>query len=140
MNELSFIDSLFNDFLGGDTSRTLYHSTYASPKVDVKEEENAYCLEMELPGRSENDVNIELDKDMLTISSKTEEKKEDKKEKKNEKYILRERHYSSFSRRFTLPSDVNPEGISANFKNGVLTISMQKKAIEAPKRIAIEAC
>lgn len=140
MNELSFIDSLFNDFLGGDTTRNVYHTVYASPKVDVKEEENAYCLEMELPGRSEKDVNIELDKDMLTISSKMEEKKEDKKDKKNEKYILRERHCSNFSRRFTLPSDVNPEEISASFKNGVLTINMQKKAIEAPKRIAIEAC
>lgn len=140
MNELSFIDSLFNDFLGGDTAHTMYQTAYATPKVDVKEEEGSYSLEMELPGRSENDVNIELDKDMLTISSKKEEKKEDKKEKKTEKYILRERRCSSFSRRFTLPSDVNPEEITANFKNGVLTINMQKKAIEAPKRIAIEAC
>lgn len=138
MNELSFFDSLFNDVLGNPQS-ALY-SAVSSPKVDVKEEENSYILEMELPGRSENDVNIELDHDNLTIASKSEESKEDKKEKKNCKYILKERHINSFERRFTLPADVNPEEISASFKNGILTINMGKKEIVPPKKIAIEAC
>ena len=139
MNELSFIDSLFNDMLG-NTPSVMYSAN--APRVDVKEENNAYTLEMELPGRSENDVDIELDHDNLTISSKVceeKESKEDKKDKKKPKYILKERRYSEFSRRFSLPSDVDDESISANFKNGILTINMKKKAIAAPKKIQIMA-
>ena len=136
MNELSFFDSLFNDMMC-NTPKVMY--TAGAPRVDVKEEDNAYTLEMELPGRTEKDVDIELDHDNLTIASKTEETKEEKKDKKS-KYILKERRSSSFERRFTLPADVDTETISANFKNGILTINMQKKALAAPKRIAIEAC
>ena len=139
MNELSFIDSLFNDMMGNTACATY---SVGAPRVDVKEEDNAYTLEMELPGRSEKDVDIELDHDNLTIASKQEETKESKEDKKDKKtkYILKERRSSSFERRFTLPADVDTESISANFKNGILTINMAKKAIAAPKRIAIEAC
>lgn len=138
MNELNFLDSLFNNVFG-NTQSSVY-TAVNSPRVDVKEEDKSYILEMELPGRSENDVNIELDHDNLTISSKNEEKKEDKKDEKKAKYILKERHASRFERRFTLPSDVNSEDITATFKNGILTINMAKKEIAVPKRIAIEAC
>jgi len=141
MNELSFLDSIFNDVMGTDCAPVLYHSGFSTPKVDVKENKNAYTLEMELPGRTEKDVDIELDHDNLTIASVKEEKKEEKKDNKEEgKYILKERRTSSFTRRFTLPSDVDAESINASFKNGVLTISMKKKALAEPKRIAIEAC
>ena len=144
MNELSFLDSFFNDVMGTDYAPVLYHSGFSAPKVDVKENKNAYTLEMELPGRTEKDVDIELDHDNLTIASVKEEKKEEKKDNKDgkeaEKYILKERKTSSFTRRFSLPSDVDAESINASFKNGVLTISMKKKALAEPKRIAIEAC
>ena len=140
MNELSLFDSLFNDVLDS-TPSVMYRAGVGAPRVDVTEDEGAYTLEMELPGRTENDVNIELDHDNLTISSKVEEKetKEDKKDKKKTKYILKERRYNEFSRRFALPSDVDEESISANFKNGILSINMKKKAIAAPKKIAIMA-
>ena len=140
MNELSLLDSLFNDVLDS-TPSVMYRAGVSTPRVDVIEDEGAYTLEMELPGRTENDVNIELDHDSLTISSKVEEKetKEDKKDKKKTKYILKERRYNEFSRRFALPSDVDDESISANFKNGILTINMKKKAIAAPKQIQIMA-
>ena len=141
MNELSLIDSLFNDVLDS-TPCVMYRAGVSAPRVDVTEDENAYTLEMELPGRTENDVNIELDHDNLTISSKVSEEKEtkeDKKYKKKPKYILKERRYSEFSRRFALPSDVDEESISANFKNGILSINMKKKAVVAPKKIQIMA-
>ena len=141
MNELSLLDSLFNDVLDC-TPSTIYRAGVNTPRVDVTEEDDAYTLEMELPGRTENDVNIELDHDNLTISSKVSEEKEtkeDKKDKKKTKYILKERRYSEFCRRFALPSDVDEESISANFKNGILSINMKKKAVVAPKKIAIMA-
>ena len=142
MNELSLFNSLINDVFGSEARPTFY---VASPRVDVLENEDEYKLEMELPGRTENDVNIELDHDNLTISSKieqTEEKesKAEKKAEKNKKYLLQERHVSSFSRRFSLPSDVDEESISASFKNGILTIDMKKKPVVKPKKIEIAAC
>ena len=142
MNELSLLDSFFNDVLDS-TPGVMYRAGVSAPRVDVTEDEGAYTLEMELPGRTENDVNIELDHDNLTISSKVceeKESKEDKKDKKKPKYILKERRSTSFERRFTLPTDVDADSIKANFKNGILTINMTKKAIAAPKKIAIEAC
>ena len=142
MNDLSIFDSLFNDVLGGDVAPVLYRTAYShSPRVNVSEDDDAYVLEMELPGRTENDVNIELNHDNLTISSKVEDKKETKEDKdeKKRKYLIRECHQTSFSRSFSLPTDVDGEAITANFKNGVLSINMKKKAIATPKKITISA-
>ncbi|MCH5292170.1 MAG: Hsp20/alpha crystallin family protein [Treponema sp.] len=143
MNELSIFNTLFDDVFGGNTSAAVMRRTgFTAPKVDVIEEDNAYTLEMELPGRSENDINIELDHDNLTIASKEEDVKEEKEvknEKKAKKYLLNERRCTSFTRRFSLPQDVDADSIAASFKNGILTVSMKKKAIAAPKQIAVIA-
>ena len=140
MTEFSLFNSLFNDLLG-NTSTGLY-SNASTPRVDIKEEDNAYILEMDLPGRTENDVTIELDHDSLKIASKQKEKDANEKKEENAapKYILKERRNYDFERRFTLPNDVEAESISANFKNGVLTVNLGKKAIATPRKIAIEAC
>jgi len=137
MNELSLINSLFNDVF--DTSAMCY-SKAAAPRVDIEEDEKSYTLEMELPGRSEKDVEIELDQNNLKIASaKTDAKEEKKEEKKAGKYILKERRTSSFERHFVLPKDVDTEKLSADFKNGILTIYMEKKPSESPRKIAITA-
>ena len=134
MNELNFLDSLLGNVMDAAIS-----GTSGSPCVDVIENNDSYSLEMELPGRNENDVSIELDHNNLTIASVNEDKKTEK-ENKNTKYVLKERKNFNFKRSFTLPKDVDTDSISANFKNGVLTVYMQKKAKEAPKKILIEAC
>ena len=136
MNELSLFNSIFNDVF--DTP-AMCRTTTVAPRVDIEENENSYTLEMELPGRTEKDVNIELDQDNLTIASSKTEQKEEKEEKKAGKYILKERRTSSFERRFVLPKDVDTENISADFKNGILTVYLQKKASELPKKIEIKA-
>ena len=139
MNELSLFDSLFNNTM--DSVFNNYRTVSVS-KVDVKETENAYSLDMELPGRTENDVNIELDHNTLTISSKKEEttEKSEGTEKNNNsgKWLIRERRTSEFSRSFRLPEDVDNENVKATFKNGILNVMMPRKALATPKRIAIE--
>ena len=141
-NELSLLNSLFDDVFAGNHDFPV--RSYNVPSVDVKENDTAYTLEMDLPGRSEKDVNIELEHGTLTISSKLEECKEvsDKDSKKKDsksadKYLIRERRSSSFTRRFTLPENVAEDSIKANFKNGVLVITMNKKEPATPKKIAI---
>ena len=139
MNELSLFDSLFNNTMDSVFNN---YRTVSVPKVDVNETENAYSLDMELPGRTENDVNIELDHNTLTISSKKEEttEKSEGTEKNNNsgKWLIRERRTSEFSRSFRLPEDVDNENVKATFKNGILNVMMPRKALATPKRIAIE--
>ena len=142
MNELALFNSFFNHALNDTVGDFNLGTSFNVPKVDVKETKDAYTLEMDLPGMNEKDVNVELDHNVLTISSHHEEKKEEqnKNAKKDEsKWLIRERRVSEFSRRFTLPDDVNGEQVAASFKNGVLTVAIPRKALSAPKRIAISA-
>lgn len=93
---------------------------------------------MDMPGKTDKDVDIELNQNVLTVSSKDEVKKEEKSDKKDEtKWLIRERTVSSFKRSFTLPDDVDSEKLTANVKDGVLTVSMPRKALAQPKHIAI---
>lgn len=138
MNELA----LFNNFFDEDDfmSRFSLLPKMVGPKVDVKETKNAYMLHMDLPGMSEKDVDVELDHNVLTVSSKHAEECEKKSDEKNEeKYLIHERRCMSFSRRFSLPNDVASDNVSAKFKNGVLTVTIPRIAAPTPKRIAITA-
>ncbi|MBR1535624.1 MAG: Hsp20/alpha crystallin family protein [Treponema sp.] len=142
--------SLFNDWLNNDFYGTHGYCNPASsiPDVDVTESKDAYILDMDLPGRTENDVSLELNEGVLTISSektegkqiedKTEKsKKEEKADEDSEKYLLRERRRTSFRRSFTLPKDIDAEAVTAGFKNGVLTVKIPRKAEVAPRKIQI---
>ena len=145
MNELSLFNTLFNGALDDQMQDYGFGTHFDVPKVDVTQCKDAYRLEMDLPGRTENDINLELDNNVLTISSVNEETKEtsDKENKKHDgektKWLIKERRASSFSRRFTLPDDVDSENVSASFKNGVLNVTIPRKALTAPKKIAITA-
>ena len=142
MNELSLLNTIFGNAMD-DMADYGFRTPYAVPNVDVKENKDSYTVEMDLPGRTEKDVDLELDHNVLTISStKTENVEEEKKDKKDEgktKWLIKERRTSSFSRRFTLPDDVDAEHVQATFKNGVLNVNIPRKALAAPKKIAITA-
>ncbi len=143
MNALSLFNDWLNDDYYGTTSKIFV------PNVDVTETKDSYVLEMDLPGRAEKDVAIELNDRVLTIASAEEKKAETEEqdaEKKDEggseaeekpQYLLRERRRSSFSRSFTLPKDIDETGVSANFKNGVLSITIPRKAEAQPRKITI---
>jgi HSP20 family protein len=125
LNVDRWFDGLFDTNFVGST---------AIPAVDVRESEDAYLMEVDLPGRTEKDVEVKLDNNLLTISSKKEEKKEEKKDG----FIMRERRSSSFARSFVLPEEVDREKISAEFKNGVLSLSFPKAPTAKPKVIEVK--
>jgi HSP20 family protein len=110
------------------------------PAVDIREIENAYELEAELPGYDEKDIHIHVDNGTLTIESGKEEsrdvspKREAGDKKETFRYLLRERRNVSFSRSFKLPENADVNGISANFKSGLLTLEI-KKLPEAQKKV-----
>jgi HSP20 family protein len=102
----------------------------ATPAVDIAEKDNAYEITADLPGIDEKNVEVQLSNGNLTIKG---EKKEEKEEKKKD-YYLQERRFGSFERTFGVPEGVDADKIEANFKKGVLTVTMPKKA-EAQKPI-----
>jgi len=92
-------------------------------------------MEVELPGLTEKDVEVKLEKNLLTISSSKEQSKEEKKDG----YVMRERRQSRFSRSFVLPEGIDSEKIAAEFKNGVLNLSFPKAPAAKPKTIEVKA-
>ena len=106
----------------------------SAPVVDVAEREKDYEITAELPGMEEKDIEVNVSDDVLTIKG---EKKEEKEEKKKD-YYLSERRYGSFQRSFRVPDGVDASKIEANFKNGVLTVTLPKTAEAQKKQKKIE--
>jgi HSP20 family protein len=103
------------------------------PSVNITESENSYRVALAAPGLKKEDFQITLDGKVLTISSE----KEQTREPATEKYSRREYSYSSFSRSFTLPEDVQAERIEARYTDGVLAITLPKKE-ETVKKAAMK--
>jgi len=107
------------------------------PAVDLAEKDGAYEITAELPGMEEKDIDVQFSDGMLTIKG---EKREEKQEKKKD-YHLSERHFGSFRRSFRVPEGVEPNKITAEFKNGVLSLTLPKSAQTKKKerKIAVKA-
>lgn len=108
------------------------------PAVNVTEDPDHYTVSLAAPGLKKSDFHIDIEGNMLSISSETEEKKE----VKEEKYTRQEYSYSSFSRSFNLPEDVKQDAIDAVYEDGVLNIRLPRKEeakkTTASKRIAVK--
>jgi HSP20 family protein len=109
----------------------------ALPAVNVEERDSSYVLEAELPGFTMDDISVNLDGGAITIESKKDDKSE-KDSGPQKTYVLRERHCRSFSRSFKLPENADPDAINAAFKNGLLTLTIGKRAEAQKKTIQIE--
>lgn len=115
----SFFDDLWkHDFYGNIAAGTTV------PAVNITDEKDHFKVELAAPGFKREDFKVNLENNILTISSRKTEKKEEKEEKK---ITRREYNYSSFSRSFTLPDNVVNDKIKANYENGVLSLTLPKK-------------
>ncbi len=103
------------------------------PSVDMFENDEALVIKAELPGLSKDDIVLNIESGTLTLSG---ERKFDN-EVKEEKYYRRERAYGKFTRRFSLPANVDSKKITAEFKEGVLKIEIPKPEEQKPKKIAV---
>jgi len=104
-----------------------------APAVDIYETENELVVKADLPDISEKDLDVRVENNMLTIRG--ERKFEQKVNEDN--YLRIERTYGSFSRSFSLPNTVNTEAIKAEYKNGVLTLELPKRAESKPKQVKV---
>jgi len=123
--------SLFND-LWSD-----WGTSNKIPPVDVNETDNAYIIEAELAGYSQDEITVNVDKHVLKLSSVKQSNREEDTGKKS-KYLIRERYYRPFERSFSLPEDIDESAIEGEFSDGVLTIMLPKKAEVAPKSIEVK--
>jgi len=131
------MDSLFDNFFRGFDLEPFESRMGAfSPKVDVTENDKEIKISAELPGMEEKDIDVSLQKDMLTIKGEKKEEKEDK----GKDYYRMERSYGSFSRTIPLPVEVETDKVEAKFKKGVLSITLPKtaKAVSETKKIAVK--
>ncbi len=142
-----FGENLFDDWMDfpfsrllGDEERNLYGKHARNMmKTDVKETENGYEVDIDLPGFKKDELNLHLENGYLTVSAAKGLDK-DEKDKKGH-YIRRERYAGSMSRSFYVGENLTEEDIHAKYENGILKLNVpktEKKAVEARKTIAIE--
>lgn len=128
---------LFNEFFTGDPFRAMTPFAEASfafnPAFEVKETPESFVFKADLPGLKEGDVEVSLAGDRLVIKGKREEEKRDE----GTTYYAFERSFGSFTRAFTLPSNVDVDKARADLKEGVLTLNIPKKPESKPRSIAI---
>lgn len=103
-------------------------------KIDVTESDNAYTVKAELPGIDKNDIDVQVEGNVVSIRAKVERNKEDK---EDERVIRRERYSGSFSRSFSLAGDVDGDKANAQYQDGVLSLTLPKKASSGQKRLQI---
>ena len=127
----SFWDNFFSRDLMDWGSSNFSSTDTTLPAVNVKENDEAFEIEVAAPGMTKNDFRISLENNMLTISS---EKKEERKDERKGQYTRREFSYQSFQRSFTVPQSLVEGGkISAKYCDGILCITLPKKEEVKPK-------
>ena len=121
-NVSTWLDDIFNrDLPSVFTSN--FNTGMSVPKVNIKETADAFMVEVAVPGLKKSDFKLDLDNQVLTISTESKEENEHK----EENYTRREFGYSAFKRTFTLPDSVNDEKINANYTDGILSVLLPKK-------------
>jgi HSP20 family protein len=132
------IDRLFEDVRFPTPARSIF--SFADerrllPAMELSAANGGYRLTVELPGMEQKDIDVQLADGILTVSGE----KRQASEKKKEGYLMSERRYGSFRRQLTLPVDVDPGSITADFAHGVLEVRMKKdaKAADRTKKIKI---
>lgn len=129
MDPFREFDELERSFFGNQKNLI---SAFRTDVVDIGD---AYQLEAELPGFAKEDIKIDVENDVLTVSA--EHKSETKEENEKKNFVKRERFYGSYTRSFDV-SGINVDGIEAKYENGVLTLTMPKKAAEIPASRRLE--
>jgi HSP20 family protein len=138
VRELSSIQSemnrLFNTFFDTPPAGNGPSAGRWIPAMDLVETDDSFVLKADLPGLAEDDVNIEVEENVLTVSGERKAEHEEKREG----FVRVERSYGSFRRSLTLPEGVDPEAVSASFENGVLEVRIPKPEQRKPRKVAIQ--
>jgi len=127
------VNSLFQDFAGLSNDSENVTAASFVPAVDIYENGEKVVLKLELPGVKEEDVDVRIENQTLTVRGERKFEAEEK----EENFHRIERRYGSFFRSFTLPTTVDTENVGASYQAGVLKLELKKKASAQPKQIKI---
>jgi len=129
------------DDVFGDLAKGFWLKPVAMPgdgelkmKVDVREDEKSYNVKAEIPGVKKEDIQVDVNGNQVSIRA---EVKQEKEEKKGEKLLHSERYYGMVSRSMQLPAEIDAQGARADYKDGVLNLTLPKKASAQSKRLTI---
>ena len=131
----AYWDDFFNDKFFNQLKNT--GSGESRPAVNISEDDKGYTIELAVPGVAKDKFSLEIENDVLTLSSEQNEIKDEQKQN----YLRREFNYQSFKRSFELPETIDQEQINANIDAGILTLSLPKKEEEiqkAPRQIEVK--
>lgn len=128
------MDEMFKNFMSRPM-RLLEDETGMQMRVDVSEDDKAYTIKAEIPGVKKEDINVSIDGNRLSISAETKKEAEGK---EGSKVIRSERYYGKVFRAMTLDSDVDQNEAEAKYADGVLTLSLPKKAGSARKQLTVK--
>lgn len=128
------MNQLFEDFFGRVPSRRMFAEGFWAPLMDIEETKDEILVKAELPGMRKEDVKIQINNDVLSITG--ERKREE--ETRDKTFHRIERAYGKFQRMIRLPAEVDATKVKATYENGVLTIKLPKSEQAKPKEIAIE--
>ena len=124
------MNRLFDSFFRSDTNSTVRRW---APPTDLTEEEGELVLRLDLPGMTDEDVSVEIDGNVLSISGE----RQDHRESSSGTAYRLERSFGRFSRSFTLPEGTDPEAIKGGLENGVLELRIPKPAEKQPRKIEL---
>lgn len=129
-------DDFFREFAPGYFVRPLHGDRLPSQiKLDVKEADGAFKVEAEIPGVKKDDIQVSIDRDMVSLRAEVQQQDSKKEEGK---FLHSERYYGAVSRTFQLPAEVDESRATARYENGVLTLMLPRKEGARSRRIAIE--
>src|SRR5438876_12159199 len=132
-DRINRMNRLFRESYSPEGPEEALTTTSFAPPVDIYEDEHNIVLKLEVPGIDEQDIDVRIDNNTLTVHGERKVEKEEK----EENFRRVERQYGSFTRSFTLPSSVDTGQVSADYNQGVLKIKLAKKAEAKPKQIKV---
>ena len=129
------IDDLFRGFFLRPMRVETGSESQVRIKMDVKEDDKVYVVHAEVPGVKKEDIQVSIDGNQVSISAEVKREKQDK---QGDKVLRSERYYGKAYRAFSLAQDVDQEGAQAKYENGVLELTLPKRAIAAQKRLTVQ--
>ena len=128
------LNTIFQDYNRGESAGDNLTTASFVPPVDVYEDEHQIVLKLEIPGMKQENLDIQLENNNLSVRGERKFEKEEK----EENFHRIERRYGSFYRSFTIPNTVNPDSVKADYDAGVLRIQLEKRAEAKPKQIKVQ--
>jgi HSP20 family protein len=129
------IDDLFRGFFLRPMRVETGSESQVRIKMDVKEDDKVYVVHAEVPGVRKEDIQVSIDGNQVSISAEVKREKQDK---QGDKVLRSERYYGKAYRAFSLAQDVDQEGAQAKYENGVLELTLPKRATAVQKRLTVQ--